>query len=1277
MCLAVVNETMSFVVLTFQVTANAGPFLNPNADEFEAKPEPDIDSEVRNPSWDNHHTVSTADVYPLQVDATGQGFVQCGRNIRIKRRITYTCHKITRNIRVKFASHTRRGGTIPPERVTHHDDDDDVERRILRKASAPPPPHHRLAISCNIIATPGLNRSGHAREQRWPPVLPSSPASSNNNIALSMPLRKGRNGGIGGGKASTHNQTANSDPLAACLDANGTYICTAFNPRCYIIQKVTANAGPFLNPNADEFEAKPEPDIDSEVRNPSWDNHHTVSTADVYPLQVDGYVYMNGDVGKLPSGAVYSTTPEITATIATVPDYVAVNGVAEGAEGPSPGPPSAPPDNNGAQPAYALPQLKQMLSQQLEYYFSRINVTFLCSTCDYRENLANDTYLLSQMDNDQYVPIWTVANFNQVKKLTKDIKLITQVLKESPNVQVDEEGMKVRPNHKRCIVILREIPENTPIEEVKDLFSGENCPRFISCEFAHNSSWYVTFESDEDAQRAYKYLREEVCEFQGKPIMARIKAKPMNRLPIPAVAPIKNGFRLTPPPAVYDPATYPPGQQRFIYPNNTPGQSVTYANQVQIYPYQQQQFYTSVVQACYTGGPYYDISSVFQVNGLAPQFKPQYRSTTRPRKQSKPTSQSDNSSTAQGTSQSGGNNSQTSRQNSSNSTAASTQSPQSSTTTTTKSNTSGSKSLPPLTGEAPARTAHAHHEDTHVNNTGVSMSSASSVHQDVGEAFRPVLPPASKEQLPPRHRRKRKEEDGSGNAQPQKDAAINRGPQFDLEDSAFPPLPGLDGGATTAINKQATQTNVVSLEPVHHIPQAEAQQNQQGHWGESRLADVVKGTVKGVGGGKGKEGGSNPTSPRATSPQQTCQSTQIGGHTRQSSIPNAAELTKEAATGNGNFQIGGVITLTPPSSPDKLDLLYLPLLNTYATQELQFFFKIIFLLSHGNAFVERGFSINKECLVPNMKENSLTAQRLIFDAVSQKGGIEKIDISKTFLTYARNANREYKNHLEKNKKEEDEKKKMQNEKKRKLEAIKLLNAKKRSTLDSLKEIEENISELKENRLVPAISTKCTMADKSTKTDDVLLNGDLEAPCPTTTNAATMTTEMASEAPSRPIQVVASSITRNHMSHGQVHRQESRTDPPKQPPTPPPPDIPNNNPPRMSYAQVAQHHKEQREKQAKQDKLTNEQSSSNKVPNTNAANTNSVSTRVQADQQQRDTREPRDVGQPKENQSQARQGGGPPVRSGASRLNYERPQRRRQEARTSQLRDFVPPPRSPK
>uniref|UniRef100_A0A8C5YE12 HTH La-type RNA-binding domain-containing protein n=1 Tax=Microcebus murinus TaxID=30608 RepID=A0A8C5YE12_MICMU len=134
--------------------------------------------------------------------------------------------------------------------------------------------------------------------------------------------------------------------------------------------------------------------------------------------------------------------------------------------------------------------------------------------CFSRENLSKDLYLISQMDSDQFVPIWTVANMEEIKKLTTDPDLILEVLRSSPMVQVDEKGEKVRPSHKHCIVILREIPETTPIEEVKALFKNENCPKVISCEFAHNSNWYITFQSDTDAQQAFKYLRE-VKTFQG------------------------------------------------------------------------------------------------------------------------------------------------------------------------------------------------------------------------------------------------------------------------------------------------------------------------------------------------------------------------------------------------------------------------------------------------------------------------------------------------------------------------------------------------------------------------------------------------------------------------------------------------------------------------------------------------------------------------------------------------------------------------------------------
>lgn len=82
---------------------------------------------------------------------------------------------------------------------------------------------------------------------------------------LRMPLRKGRSPVTGTAATSTPHQAAATvphivapigtflaptttyvsvpripqDPLTACLDANGTYICTAYNSRCLIIQKVS------------------------------------------------------------------------------------------------------------------------------------------------------------------------------------------------------------------------------------------------------------------------------------------------------------------------------------------------------------------------------------------------------------------------------------------------------------------------------------------------------------------------------------------------------------------------------------------------------------------------------------------------------------------------------------------------------------------------------------------------------------------------------------------------------------------------------------------------------------------------------------------------------------------------------------------------------------------------------------------------------------------------------------------------------------------------------
>lgn len=63
-----------------------------------------------------------------------------------------------------------------------------------------------------------------------------------------------------------------------------------------------------------------------------------------------------------------------------------------------------------------------------------------------------------------------------------------------------------------------------------------------------------------------------------------------------------------------------------------------------------------------------------------------------------------------------------------------------------------------------------------------------------------------------------------------------------------------------------------------------------------------------------------------------------------------------------------------------------------------FFYKTynILVLIHGNADVERGFSVNSECLFENFRyvkiENFLIGQRIIYDSVLSVDSIPQIEI---------------------------------------------------------------------------------------------------------------------------------------------------------------------------------------------------------------------------------------------------------------------------------------------
>ena len=193
-------------------------------------------------------------------------------------------------------------------------------------------------------------------------------------------------------------------------------------------------------------------------------------------------------------------------------------------------------------------------------------------------------------------------------------------------MEVDPEGKKVRstedkkyPIRKRCIIILRDVPLDATDTEVSDLFINEHCPvSAVACEKALESGtsgcWYITFNSEDDAQNAFLYLTRENVSIRGQKVLARMKArlwqKPSSSVPstnptTPVSPPItnNNGGATSPPPPpsaqqsmlTYPNPTFVPQQQQQQQqqpPQQGPPQYSSHPqqfNQQQIPPQQQQQ----------------------------------------------------------------------------------------------------------------------------------------------------------------------------------------------------------------------------------------------------------------------------------------------------------------------------------------------------------------------------------------------------------------------------------------------------------------------------------------------------------------------------------------------------------------------------------------------------------------------------------------------------------------------------------------------------------------
>lgn len=118
--------------------------------------------------------------------------------------------------------------------------------------------------------------------------------------------------------------------------------------------------------------------------------------------------------------------------------------------------------------------------------------------------------------------------------------------------------------------------------------------------------------------------------------------------------------------------------------------------------------------------------------------------------------------------------------------------------------------------------------------------------------------------------------------------------------------------------------------------------------------------------------------------------------------------------------------------------------------------KIVFILSHGQAAVERGFSINKELLVENLQRVSLICQRLVCDYIIESGKeISEIPLSNDLLKSCRLAHSRYATALEKKRVDSTTEEK-DRKRKRKLEEIAEVKEKKRALKTCICSLEEDI-----------------------------------------------------------------------------------------------------------------------------------------------------------------------------------------------------------------------------
>ena len=144
---------------------------------------------------------------------------------------------------------------------------------------------------------------------------------------------------------------------------------------------------------------------------------------------------------------------------------------------------------------------------------------------------------------------------------------------------------------------------------------------------------------------------------------------------------------------------------------------------------------------------------------------------------------------------------------------------------------------------------------------------------------------------------------------------------------------------------------------------------------------------------------------------------------------------------------------------DCIDQFYLRILDSAKTAQLEKIVRMIVIISHGNARVEAGFSVNDDILIPNQAEKTIVGQRLVYEGVQKEGGPSKVEITGEMMKLVRSSHRMYDTeNKEKQKKQTEGQKRIIEKCKATIELNQVIAAKKALVADMKTKMNEKIAQ---------------------------------------------------------------------------------------------------------------------------------------------------------------------------------------------------------------------------